>query len=274
MPASNIEIRGARQNNLKNLSVDLPLERVIVVTGLSGSGKSSLALDTLYSEGQRRYIESLSTYARQFLVRLPRPDVEAIRNIPPAIAIVRHNAVKTSRSTVGTATEILDYMRLLWAKAGTVWCGECDLPVRAASPSPAARETVTAHGGARATIVFPLSGKAQDRIADLPARGFSRFLKRGEVLRAPEDPKQAKALWKTLAKSKNAAAIVDRLQISEENRARLAEAIETAYAEGEGVAEIRIVDGPTLTLVRDFRCSGCRRAFEAPTPKLFSFNSP
>lgn len=274
MPAKSIEIRGARQNNLKSINLDLPLERLIVITGLSGSGKSSLALDTLYSEGQRRYIESLSTYARQFLVRLPKPDVDAIRNIPPAIAIVRHNAVKTSRSTVGTSTEINDYMRLLWAKVGTVWCHDCDLPVRAVSPSHGAGESIAGHPGARAYVVFPLAAFPRDQIGQLPARGFTRFLAGGEMLRAPEDPKKMRILARSLGRKRDAAVVVDRLQLSANNRGRLAEALETAYREGGGLAEIRVVDGPTLTYVRDFRCAGCHRAFERPAPKLFSFNSP
>ncbi|MDP3937475.1 MAG: excinuclease ABC subunit UvrA, partial [Deltaproteobacteria bacterium] len=274
MTAKAIEVRGARQNNLKDLDIDLPLERLIVVTGLSGSGKSSLALDTLYAEGQRRYIESLSTYARQFLVRLPKPDVDSIRNIPPAIAIVQHNPAKNSRSTVGTSTEVYDYLRLLWAKVGTVWCAECDRAVRAMSPSPAALQIVGEHTGGRAYVVFPVGKASIDQLKELPARGFTRFLAGGKMLRLPDSAEDAEALWRKLARARDGAVVVDRLAISEESRGRLAEALETAFAEGNGVAEVRLVDGPTLRFVNDLRCTGCHRAFEAPTPKLFSFNSP
>jgi excinuclease ABC subunit A len=274
MTATHIEIRGARQNNLKNVSLDLPLGRLIVVTGLSGSGKSSLALDTLYAEGQRRYIESLSTYARQFLERLPRPDVDAIRNIPPAIAIVQYNPVKTSRSTVGTATEVYDYLRLLWAKVGTTWCRDCDRPVQADSPSAAAARALRSHEGARAYVVFPLVGADEARLGKLPAQGFLRLLVGGQVLRVPESGGELEALSRDLAKAQNPAVVVDRLEISGNGRSRLAEAIETAFGEGGGIAEVRVVDGPAMRFALERRCGGCDRMFEPPTTKLFSFNSP
>jgi excinuclease ABC subunit A len=275
MSVTHIEIRGARQNNLKNIHMDLPLGRLIVVTGLSGSGKSSLALDTLYAEGQRRYIESLSTYARQFLERLAKPDVDAIRNIPPAIAIAQYNPVKTSRSTVGTATEAYDYLRLLWAKVGTSWCPDCDRPVQPVSPSTAAARSVASHAGKRAYVVFPLAGTGSAAsLENLPARGFLRLLAGGRVLRLPENGLEMEAVARELAKARDPAVIVDRLELSEANRSRVAEAIETGYREGGGIAELRVVDGPAMRFLRDRRCIGCDRFFEAPTTKLFSFNSP
>ncbi len=310
MPATQIEIRGARQNNLKNVSLDLPLERFIVVTGLSGSGKSSLALDTLFAEGQRRYIESLSTYARQFLDRMPKPDVDAIRNIPPAIAIVQRNPVKTSRSTVGTATEVYDFMRLLWAKVGEIVCPDCGRRVEAVSSSEASAQAVAAHPGARAYVVFPLPGAGAEVLAELPARGFVRALAGGRPFRLGGDAEgePAHALSESALASRGTAlsesalasrgtalsesalasqgtsgdvappddfaVIVDRLALTEEGRGRLAEAIETAYREGNGLAEVRVVDGGTLRFVHDLRCAGCRRSFEEPVPRLFSFNNP
>ncbi len=274
MPATQIEIRGARQNNLKNVSLDLPLERFILITGLSGSGKSSLALDTLFAEGQRRYIESLSTYARQFLDRMPKPDVDAIRHIPPAIAIVQRNPVKTSRSTVGTATEVYDFMRLLWAKVGEIVCPGCERRVEAVSPSEAAAAAVASHTGARAYVVFPLPGAKAADLAELPARGFVRVLAGGRALRLAKGASDEPALAPDAEPPSDLAVIVDRLALSEADRGRLAEAIETAYREGRGLAEVRIVDGATLRFVHDLRCTVCERVFEEPSPRLFSFNNP
>ena len=150
-----IRIEGARENNLKNITVSIPWHKYTVVTGLSGSGKSSLALDTLYAEGLRRYIECLSTYARQFLERVDRPDMDDISGLPPAVAIESRNTVRNSRSTVGTTTEVYDYLRLLFAKVGRIFCPECGREVRHRSPGDIAGELLSGHEGKRALITFP-----------------------------------------------------------------------------------------------------------------------
>src|SRR6476661_1349774 len=160
-----LRIEGARQNNLKNVSVDIPHDRLTVITGVSGSGKSSLAFDTLFAEGQWRYIESLSTYARMFLERLDRPDVDRIEHIRPAIALEQKNPVRTARSTVGTATEVHDYLRLLFAKIGRVHCPRCGREARADAPDEVAEALIRDHPGARALVCFPLPASAA---RDLP----------------------------------------------------------------------------------------------------------
>ncbi|MBI3128019.1 MAG: excinuclease ABC subunit UvrA [Candidatus Tectomicrobia bacterium] len=293
-----IVIEGAREHNLKNISLRLPRERFIVVTGPSGSGKSSLAFDTIYAEGHRRYVESLSTYARQFLERVDKPDVDFIDGISPAIAIEQYNPVKHSRSTVGTASEIYDYLRLLFAKAGQIHCPECGKPVRPATVDSTVSLLLEGFGGARGFVLFPLAPVPRDelepRLGALQAQGFIRLMARGEVLDiAPPLPALAARLLGggeapaaiprrgrgRPPKSAPAGALVrgvqvvaDRLVFSEENRARLGESLETAFREGEGVAEVQVVDGPLLRFSQRLEC--CGRSFEPPTPLTFSFNNP
>ncbi|HEX2249492.1 MAG TPA: excinuclease ABC subunit UvrA, partial [Gemmatimonadales bacterium] len=179
MPQSFIRIVNARQNNLRGISVDLPHRALIVVTGPSGSGKSTLAFDTLYAEGQRRYIESLSTYAKQFLDRMPKPQVDRLEGLAPAVAIEQRNPVVSSRSTVGTATEVYDYLRLLWARIGRCYCRKCGGPVRRDTPEAAADEIV-AKGGGRVQVCFPLPPVARLThsavVENLRALGFVRVL--------------------------------------------------------------------------------------------------
>ena len=174
-----LRIHGARQNNLKNVSVAIPHDRVTVVTGVSGSGKSSLAFDTIFAEGQWRFIESLSSYARMFLERVDRPDVDLVEHIRPAIALEQKNPVRTARSTVGTATELTDYLRLLYAKIGQVRCPRCGRPASAAAPDRVAEALIADAPGARALVGFPLPAPAPDRVAELlsrlVARGFARI---------------------------------------------------------------------------------------------------
>src|SRR5207244_10124773 len=180
-----LRIEGARQNNLKNVSLEIPHDRLTVITGVSGSGKSSLAFDTLFAEGQWRYIESLSTYARMFLDRVDRPDVDRIEQIRPAVALEQKNPVRTARSTVGTATEIYDYLRLLYAKIGHVFCPQCGAAAASQSPESMADTLLGEHAGARALVTFPLPAPAGQPAADLSAgltrRGFARVLVDGAV---------------------------------------------------------------------------------------------
>ncbi|MBN2185564.1 MAG: excinuclease ABC subunit UvrA [Candidatus Krumholzibacteriota bacterium] len=265
-------INGARQHNLNNIDLELPHRKIIAITGVSGSGKSSLAFDTIYAEGQRRYIESLSSYARQFIEKLGRPDLDSISGISPTIAIRQRNTVTSARSTVGTATEIYDYLRLLFARIGKIYCPECGIEVKSHSPSEAAGEIVKDFSGDRVYILVPGDtideDKWESRKAYLSSRGYSRLSLDGELIRVAElDPR--------LYSGKRADLLLDRLIASEENRTRISEAVEMAYRESDGVVEIletensriqRYSSGPS--------CSECGMVFEEVSPLIFSFNSP
>src|SRR5690348_280398 len=225
-----LRIEGARQNNLKNLSLEIPHDRLTVITGVSGSGKSSLAFDTLFAEGQWRYIESLSTYARMFLDRVDRPDVDRIEQIRPAVALEQKNPVRTARSTVGTATEVYDYLRLLYAKIGRVHCPQCGGAAASASPESMADTLLAEHAGARALVTFPLPVPAGQPPADLWAgltrRGFARVIVNGVVgdLSAPPPESLDGPL----------AVVLDRLVLDPAHRSRLVESLEAALREGGG----------------------------------------
>ncbi len=276
MPDSHIRIVNARQNNLRNITVDLPHRSLIVVTGPSGSGKSTLAFDTLYAEGQRRYIESLSTYAKQFLDRMPKPLVDRLEGIAPAVAIEQRNPVISSRSTVGTATEVYDYLRLLWARIGRCYCRRCGGPVRKDTPEVAADEVV-AQGQGRVQVCFPLPPVARLThsavVENLRALGFVRVLADGIPHHldraAPErwtSPARAScwswstAWWPSPAQS-----------------GRICEAIATAFQEGEGIAVVLLEGSPSPGRLRytEFpACSRCDTPSVMVTPALFSFNNP
>jgi excinuclease ABC subunit A len=271
MPAP-IRVRGARQHNLRGVDLDLPRGRLVVLTGVSGSGKSSLALDTLHAESQRRYAESLSTYAKQFLERVDRPDVDAVENVPPTVAIEPRNPTLTSRSTVGTATETADYLRLLVARAGRTRCPACDRDVRPDTVEDAAARLGALPDGTRLHVAFPLprsAPRAREALrASLLAGGYVRVLAGGrehaveDAGRALEDP----ALL----------VVADRLALAPESRGRLSEALAAAFRAGDGEA-CAAVGGPAgelLRFTRAFRCGGCGRDFSAPTPGLLSFNNP
>jgi excinuclease ABC subunit A len=279
-----IRIRGARQHNLKNLDIDIPRRAFTIITGPSGSGKSSLALDTLFAEGQRRYVESLSTYAKQFLNRMEKPDVDSIEGIPPAVAIEQKNPTKTSRSTVGTATEVYDYLRLLWARVGRTYCPECGDRIRPDTISEAVDRVLELPDGTRIQITFPLH--LSERVThplvveNLRAIGFMRVLVGGEMfdLSGP-DAADAKALGVDLTKQP-VAVLVDRAKVSMDERDRLADSLSTCLAEGEGEAVVLIadeVDGEdgALRFSEHFRCPKHPDVeFTDPSPKLFSFNNP
>ncbi len=292
-----IRVRGARVHNLKNLNADIPLGRLTVVTGVSGSGKSSLAFETLYAEGQRRYIESLSAYARQFLERLEKPDADAIEGIAPAIAIRQKNTSRNPRSTVATATEIYDYLRLLYARAGRTICPDCRLEARRDSVDEAVAALLNQQAGRRAYLLFPLSveaaaengarrrrktsassaklaGEAQiRRLAELRAQGFHRLYQEGRIAEfaTPESLLEldfSRPVW----------IVADRMTLHPENRGQLAEAVEAAYREaGELRVEILAEEGLAPVLARfseRFECKQCGRKFETPQPRIFSFNHP
>src|SRR3954469_14308070 len=231
-----IRIVNARQNNLRNITVDLPHRKLIVVTGPSGSGKSTLAFDTLYAEGQRRYIESLSTYAKQSLDRMPKPLVDRLEGLAPAVAIEQRNPVMSSRSTVGTATEVYDYLRLLWARVGRGYCRRCGGPVRKDTAEAAADELV-AQGPARVQVCFPLPPVARLThsavVENLRALGFVRVLADGTPHHLEELPPGL-----DLTGVSELLVVVDRLVAEPASVGRLCEAIATAFQEGEGIAVV------------------------------------
>jgi excinuclease ABC subunit A len=266
-----IEVRGARQHNLKNIDVDIPRGGMTVITGVSGSGKSSIAFDTLYAEGQRRYVESVSSYAKQFLDRLPRPDVDMIHGIMPAVAIRQSAPTRSARSTVGTATEIHDYLRLLFARIGTVHCGSCGKPVQADSPERIVRESVEWAAGERLLVLAPvgLSTHAtwEEQAADLVRAGYTRIMGRDGVIPLEPLPRLRKG-------TKAVEVVVDRFTWKAGEAARLAEAAEQAFRRGEG--RLRLTLGERDLGVRSERwdCSHCGAAALRPEPTLFSFNSP
>src|SRR5499426_1684577 len=267
-----LRIEGARQNNLRNISLEIPHDRLTVITGVSGSGKSSLAFDTLFAEGQWRYIESLSTYARMFLDRVDRPDVDRIEQIRPAVALEQKNPVRTARSTVGTATEIYDYLRLLYAKIGRVHCPACGAPAVSHSPESIVDALLEAHAGARAMITFRLSVPAglppAELWANLTRRGFARVRLDGAILDVAGPPPA------DFGDRKAIAVILDRVVLEAAHRARLVESVESALREGGGQVAVEIIGGPVREFGEDFRCSGCGAALERPQPLLFSFNHP
>jgi excinuclease ABC subunit A len=271
MPDSVIRIVNARQNNLQGITVDLPHRALIVVTGPSGSGKSTLAFDTLYAEGQRRYIESLSTYAKQFLDRMPKPQVDRLEGLAPAVAIEQRNPVISSRSTVGTATEVYDYLRLLWARIGRCYCRQCGGPVRRDTPEAAADEIV-ARAGRRVQVCFPLPPIARLTHAavaeNLRALGFVRVIADGNAHHLDELPPKL-----DLTRVGELLIVIDRLVAEPQSVGRLGEAIATAFQEGEGIAVV-LVEAERLRFTEFPACSHCDTPSVPVTPALFSFNNP
>src|SRR5438874_1421389 len=267
-----LRIEGARQNNLKNISVEIPHDRLTVVTGVSGSGKSSLAFDTLFAEGQWRYIESLSTYARMFLERIDRPDVDRIEQIRPAVALEQKNPVRTARSTVGTATEIYDYLRLLYAKVGRVHCAACGAPAASHhSATTIADALLGEHAGARALVTFPLpvpTGVPPAEVwAALTRRGFARVRLDGEVVDLTTPPPAT-------LRAPELDVVLDRVVLAADGRARLVDSLETALREGGGRVAVDVVGAARRAFTEEFRCGACGAALERPQPLLFSFNHP
>ena len=269
-----IVIRGTRQNNLKNIDIDIPRNQLVVLTGVSGSGKSSLAFDTLYAEGQRRYMESLSTYARQFLEKMDKPDVDLIDGIAPAIAIEQKNPVKHARSTVGTASEVYDHLRLMFAKIGRTYCPECDAEVHVDTIPRIIAEIFEKLDGRRAYIVYPLEAAPSSRQGDLATpllkRGFVRVRIDGRLFHLVDD-ELPPGPWDSFQ------VVVDRIVLKEETdelRTRIAGSLETAFEEGLGTLQVVSEEEETFTYCQAFRCTHCDIAFERPSPLLFSFNSP
>jgi excinuclease ABC subunit A len=267
--AREIRIENARSHNLRGVSCRIPLGKLTVISGVSGSGKSSLAFDTLYAEGQRRYVASLSTYARQFLERLPRPDVDLVSNLPPAIAIEQRNAVTNARSTVGTATEILDHLRLLYARLGETWC--CGERVAEATVDRVTSRILARFAGERVTLsaaLSPAKGAAARELRErLVREGYTRLLlPDGSVSEAADTP---------LARLREGSMrlVIDRLAVDASARSRVAEAVAAAFAKG-GEVEARTPAGERSRWREGFSCERCGRSFPTPEPALFSFNSP
>jgi len=284
-------VRGAREHNLQNITVAIPRNRLTVITGLSGSGKSSLAFDTIYAEGQRRYVESLSAYARQFLGLMEKPDVDSIEGLSPAISIEQKTTGHNPRSTVGTVTEIYDYMRLLWARAGTPLCPNDGTPVTRQSPTQIADAILQWPEGTRIEVLAPVvrgrKGEFKDLLADLRKRGFVRVRVDGETY----DVEQVPALNRR--QNHDLAVVVDRLVVREADRGRLVDSVETALRVADGIVEIRRTDGPTVRrsggpksrghrpsdrptvlFSEKLACPACGHSFQELEPRQFSFNSP
>jgi len=272
MNSPKIIIRGARQHNLKDFDLELPRNRLIVITGLSGSGKSSLAFDTLYAEGQRRYVESLSTYARQFLERMEKPDVDQIEGLSPAISIEQKTASHNPRSTVGTVTEIYDYLRLLYARAGTPVCYKCGRPIFSQSIDQIVDRVMSLPEGSRVLVMAPVvageKGTHAARIAGLKKDGFARLRVDGEIV-------EIDALQRLKAdRNHSIDVVVDRLIIKKAVRNRLADSLELAMAQTGGSVIVKALDGESIRFSETAACPDCNVSFPELSPASFSFNSP
>jgi len=274
-----ILLENVRTHNLKGITCRIPHGRLTVITGVSGSGKSSLAFDTLYAEGQRRYTESLSTYARQFLERMPRPDLDRVDAIPPAIAIEQINRVQNARATVGTATEILDYLRLLFTTVGSTVCPDCDEAARCHTPEAVARRLAELLPGQRVVLTAWVSrGKVRGEAwaEELARAGYRRLLRRGSVVDALD--------WAVSGKlPEQVDVVVDRVVVGKTSRGRVVAAIEEAFRLGQGVVRAHSVEGTArsaqcgtepLQFHAELSCPSCARRFSPPVPGRLSFNSP
>jgi excinuclease ABC subunit A len=264
-------IEGARQNNLKNISLRIPHNALTVITGVSGSGKSSLAFDTLFAEGQWRYVESLSAYTRMFLERVKRPDVDRLANVRPAIALEQKNPIRTSRSTVGTASEISDYLRLLFAKIGKPICPDCRKTGVAHHPTAVAEELLKQFPNSRALVTFPKAVPHPDArdsfITGLLKQGFIRVMANDRLINLNSETLPDPLPQEILI-------VVDRVTITPDSRSRLVEALETAFKESGGRARVTVADTHGFAYSSTLQCPGCGRTFLPPRPLTFSFNHP
>ena len=267
-----IRIRGARQHNLKNINLDIPRDKMVVITGLSGSGKSSLAFDTIYAEGQRRYMESLSSYARQFLGQMDKPDVDYIEGLSPAISIDQKTTSRNPRSTVGTVTEIYDYLRLLFARVGHPHCPRCGKPVNQQSLDQMLDQLLALPERTKLLIMAQAvrgkKGEHKKLLEHIRKEGYTRLRIDGEIRDAGEEIQLEKNKKHTIE------VVIDRLIIRSEIRPRMAESMEVALKMGQGVAYVQIVDGEQLMFSQNFACEDCGISLPEITPRMFSFNSP
>lgn len=267
-----IIIRGARQHNLKNIDVELPRNQLIVFTGLSGSGKSSLAFDTIYAEGQRRYVESLSSYARMFLGQMEKPDVDLIEGLSPAISIDQKTTSKNPRSTVGTVTEIYDYLRLLFARVGQPYCPDCGEMISQQTVEQIVDQVLTLPLGSRLQVLAPIvrgrKGEYQKLLEDMRKEGYVRIRVDEQLRELSEDISLDKNKKHTLE------VVVDRLIIREDLQQRLADSVEMALNLADGLVVIQVIDGEEWTFSRNFACAHCGFSFDEIQPRIFSFNNP
>jgi len=272
MSTEKLIVHGARVHNLKNITVEIPRDKLVVITGLSGSGKSSLAFDTIYAEGQRRYVESLSAYARQFLGQMDKPDVDLIENLSPAVSIDQKTRSHNPRSTVGTVTEIYDHMRLLFARIGHPHCPDCGIEISQQTLQQMVDQIEALPEGTRLLILGPAiqgrKGEYKQILDDIRKQGFVRARVDGEIRELSEDITMARY------KQHSIEVVVDRLQVKAGMRQRLTESMELALKIGKGLAYVQIVDGEQMQFSERFACPKCQRSFEEMQPRMFSFNSP
>ena len=272
MQPDSIFIKGARENNLKNIDLEIPRDKLVVITGLSGSGKSSLAFDTIYAEGQRRYVESLSSYARMFLGQMDKPDVDYIEGLSPAISIDQKTTSKNPRSTVGTVTEIYDYMRLLWARVGVPHCPKCGREIRQQSIDQIVDRIMALPQGTKIQLLSPvIRGKKGEHVKvleDAKKSGYVRARVDGIIYDLAEEIRLEKN------KKHNIEIIVDRLVIKPEITRRLTDSAETALALSGGILYVDVGGGELLTFSQNYACEDCGISIEELTPRLFSFNNP
>ncbi|HSO83717.1 MAG TPA: excinuclease ABC subunit UvrA, partial [Thiocapsa sp.] len=270
-----IRIRGARTHNLKSIDLDLPRQRLIVFTGLSGSGKSSLAFDTIYAEGQRRYVESLSSYARQFLSVMEKPDLDQIEGLSPAISIEQKTTSHNPRSTVGTITEIYDYLRLLFARVGQPRCPAHDEPLEAQTISQMVDQVMALPEGDRLMLLAPVvsarKGEYQRLIGELHAQGFVRARIDGDLYELDDPPEL------DIKKKHDIEVVVDRFRVRPDLALRLAESFETALKLSGGIVRVAAIDEPErpmITFSASFACPVCGYSIPELEPRIFSFNNP
>jgi len=267
-----IIVKGACEHNLKCIDVEIPRDRLVVVTGISGSGKSTLAFDTIYAEGQRRYVESLSAYARQFLEQMEKPDVESIEGLSPAISIEQKTTSRNPRSTVGTVTEIYDYLRLLFARVGRPYCYNCGKMIASQTISQMVDQIMALPEGTRLSLLSPMirgrKGEYRKELTHLRKEGFVRVIVDGATYDLSEEI--------TLDKNKkhDIDIVVDRVIVKEGIQRRLADSLETALSHAEGVVKVAIVDGDTMLFSETLACIDCGISYPEMTPRMFSFNNP
>ena len=272
MSAEKLVVHGAREHNLKNVTVTLPRNALVCVTGLSGSGKSSLAFDTIYAEGQRRYVESLSAYARQFLQMMEKPDVDSIDGLSPAISIDQKTTSRNPRSTVGTVTEVYDYLRLLYARVGRPHCPICGRPIAGQSLDQIVEQVLALPEGTKFTVDAPIvrgrKGEFRDVLEELRRDGFTRVKVDGEQRLLEEEIVLDKKFKHTIE------VVVDRLIMKADLRQRLTQSIETATSLAEGLVGIDVVDGDSYLYSENFACPEHGVSLPELEPRIFSFNAP
>jgi len=272
MANDRIIIRGAREHNLKSIDLEIPRDQLVVITGLSGSGKSSLAFDTIYAEGQRRYVESLSAYARQFLEQMEKPDVDSIEGLSPAISIEQKTTSKNPRSTVGTVTEIYDYLRVLFARIGVPHCPQCGNVISAQTVQQMVDRVMTLPAGSRILVLAPVvrgrKGEYRKLFFDLRRQGYVRVRVNGQIHELTEEIELAKTKKHTIE------VIVDRLVVRDTLGSRLTDSLETALRLADGIAQVEVLDGPVHVFSERLACAACGISFPEVSPRMFSFNNP